>query len=143
MLNDTMVILNNEKLLETQLEKIFALKALKENPGILGNVFSFEKLVYVINGQKPNVDALELCSILMIAKAIKILGLEHYDWHSEVKKYIAAIAHDEGWVDLPEILKFAQPELSELHKHTELNEDQTKMQELKHQAVEKYLVLNV
>lgn len=137
------VVLINEKLTELQLEKLFALKALRENPGILGNVFSFEKLVYVLNGCKPNVDVLEPPTILHVAKAIQFLNKnysDNLDWHTEIKKYIACIAHDEGWHTLPEILNFAQNDLDELQKNVELDAEQQKFQELKHKAVKEYLV---
>jgi hypothetical protein len=135
--NDTIVLLNDGRLYENQLEKIFALQALKSNPGILGNVFTFEKLVYVLNGFKPNIDILEPSTILHIAKAVKLLGEQN--WHREVKKYIAEIAFEEGWCQLPDILKFAQDELDEISNEVKLDIDQQKMQDLKHKAVERYL----
>lgn len=139
--NETILLINNEKLNENQLEKLFALKALKENPSILDNVFSFEKLVYVLNDIKPNIDFFEPPTILHIAKAIKFLSEQYPDhqWHFEINQYIAHIAHEEGWVSLPAILSFAQDALKELHKNTEFDEEQLKIQNLKHKAVEKYL----
>jgi hypothetical protein len=142
MLNDTAVLINDGKLSEIQLEKIFALKALKSNPGLLGNVFSFEKLVYVLNGVKPNVDIFDPPTILHIAKALHILGIKE-EWHTEIKKYIAHLAKEEGWVYLPKVLDFAQPELDEISHSVELDEEQKAIQKLKHQAIEKYLVINV
>ena len=135
--NDTIILLNEGRLNENQLEKIFALRALKSNPGILGNIFTFEKLVYVLNGFKPNVDILEPSTILHITKAVKLLGEQN--WHREVKKYIAVLAFEEGWVKLPDILKFAQDDLDEISNKVELDEDQAKVQHLKHLAVERYI----
>lgn len=139
--NETAVLINDGKLNENQLEKIFALKATKANPGLLGNVFAFEKLVYVLNDLKPNVDIFDPPTILHIAKAIHLLGEQ--DWHIEVKKYIAHLAKEEGWVYLPEVLSFAQPELDEISHSVELDEDQQAVQNMKHHAVRKYLVINV
>lgn len=142
-LDNETILLINEKLNESQLERIFALKALKENPLILDNVFTFEKLVYVLNDIKPNVDFFEPPTILHIAKAIKFLLEEYPDhkWHFEINQYIAHIAHEEGWVILPTVLSFVQEALTELQKNKEieLDAEQLKIQELKHKAVEKYL----
>lgn len=138
--NETIILINDGKLSETQLERVFALRALKANPGLLGNVFSFEKLVYVLNGVKPNVEIFDPPTILHIAKAVRSLGEQ--EWHTEVKKYIAHLAKDEGWVYLPEVLSFAQPELNEISHSVELDEEQKQVQNMKHQAVEKYLVTN-
>ena len=135
--NDTIVLINNNRLSENQLEKIFALRALKANPELLENVFSFEKLVYVLNGDKPNITMFDPPTILHIAKAIKILG--ECTYHPEIEKYIAALAFEEGWVKLPEVLSFAQDDLDELLNDVELDEDQLAMQNLKHKAVLKYL----
>lgn len=139
--NDTIVLINDGKLTETQLERIFALRALKNNPEILENVFTFEKLVYVLNGLKPNTDIFDPCTILHISKAVKELGIENLNL--EVKYYIAHLAKEEGWFKLPGVLSFAQPELDELSNDIELDKDQKDMQELKHKAIEKYLVINV
>jgi hypothetical protein len=139
--NDTIVLINDGKLTETQLERIFALRALKNNPEILENVFTFEKLVYVMNGLKPNVDIFDPPTILHIAKAVHELHLT--DLNFEIRMFIAHIAFDEGWVTLPKVLSFAQPELDELSNEIELDEDQQAMQNMKHKAIEKYLVINV
>jgi hypothetical protein len=143
--NETIVLINDNKLSEQELEKVFALKALQENPGILGNVFAFEKLCYVLNNLKPNTTALQPPTILHLAKAIQFLQKEYpeHHWHREVKEYIAQIALDEGWYLLPSILNFAQKELDAIsYKKEELDEDQKKLQELKHLAVNKYLALD-
>jgi hypothetical protein len=139
--NESILLISEGKYSEQELEKIFALKALKENPGILGNAFTFEKLVYVLNGLKPNVMMLEPPTILHIAKAIKFLQNEFLDhkWHPEIKQYIAHVAYEEGWFTLPEILLFAQNELNSLHQNIELDEEQKEIQKLKHLAIEKYL----
>ena len=139
--NETILLINDNKLTEIQLERIFALKALNENPGILENVFTFEKLVYVMNGLKPNVVMFDPPTILHIAKAVRALDLK--DLNSEIKKFIAHLAFEEGWFDLPGVLSFAQPELDEISNRIVLDEDQKVMQKLKHKAVEKYLVINV
>lgn len=147
--NETIILINDGKLSENQLEKTFALKALLNNPGILGNIFSFEKLVYVLNNMKPNVETFEPPTILHIAKAIQHLNLHYFhdldidkNWHPEIKRYIAYLAQEEGWVYLPEILKFAQEDLNEISHAVELDEEQKQVQELKHKAVQKYLVIN-
>lgn len=140
--NETIVLINDNKLSELKLERLFALKALKENISLLDNVFTFEKLCYVFNNLKANVETIELANILMIAKAIKTLKNLNYnhEWNNEIKQYIAHIAHSEGWLQLPEILSFAQDALKDLHQHEdELNSDQIKLQELKHKALATYI----
>jgi len=139
--NESIILLSEGKHSEQELEKIFALKALQENPGILGNAFTFEKLCYVLNDLKPNITALEPPTTLHLAKAIQFLEKEYpkHNWHPEIKQYIAAISWEEGWVTLPGLLSFAQHELDMLHQNLELDEDQKKLQELKHLAVDKYL----
>jgi hypothetical protein len=139
--NETIILLSEGAHSEQQLEKIFALKALQENPGILGNAFTFEKLCYVLNDLKPNVIALEPPTILHIAKAVQFLEKQfpNHNWHPEIKQYIAAIAWEEGWVSLPGLLSFAQHELDMLHQNLDLDDDQKQLQTLKHEAVERYL----
>lgn len=140
-LDNQTIVLINDKLSEQELEKLFALKALKSNPSILENFYSFEKLVYVLNNLKPNVDVWEPPTILMFAKAVQILNnLEYNVNHPEIKEYIAQIAHNEGWVNLPDILKFAQPELNNIQPEAvKLDEEAKKLQEAKHLAVVEYL----
>lgn len=139
--NESIILLSEGKHSEQELEKIFALKALQENPGILGNAFTFEKLCYVLNDLKPNITALEPPTILHIVKAVQFLEKQFPDhnWHPEIKQYIAYVAHEEGWVKLPSLLLFAQHELDMLHQNLDLDDDQKKLQELKHLAVDKYL----
>lgn len=138
--NDTILLLNETKS-EQELEFLFALKALKANPSLLENAFTFEKLVYVLNKQKPNVTHLEPPNILMIAKAIDFLKKDDPDieFHREIAMYIACIAHEEGWIKLPEILSFADSQLALLTVEHELDEEQKALQDLKHKAVKMYL----
>jgi hypothetical protein len=140
--NETIILVDEGKRSESELEKIFALKALRQNPGILGNAFTFEKLCYVLNDLKPDINTFEPPTILHICKAIQFLEKQYpnFNWHPEIKEYIAQIGLDEGWYLLPSVLNFAQKELDAIsYKKEELNEDQKKMQELKHLAVKKYL----
>jgi len=137
--NETICLINEGRYTENEMEKIFALKALESNSGILDNVHTFSKLMQVMNNLKPSVETFEPISILVIAKGIKELRLQEHDFNNEIKFYIAHIAFEEGWIKLPEILNWAQEELDELSFEFELDEDITKMQELKHKAVERYL----
>ena len=73
---------------ENELEKLFALKALKNNSGILDNVHTFSKLMEVFNNLKPTVNSFEPINLLVIAKGIKTLGPQEHEWHPEIKKYI-------------------------------------------------------
>jgi len=143
--NETIVLIN-ETMNEGQLEKLFALKALKQNPGILGNIHTFSKLMEVLNNVKPSVDLFEPINLLCIAKGVKELNLpKDFDWHDEIRWYTSNIAHEEGFLQLPEILNFAQDQLDELNNYfdyNELNEDQKKIQEMKHLAIKKYLSEN-
>lgn len=141
--NETLVLVNNEsRYSESDLEKLFAYKAVEANPDILDNPFVFEKFVYVCNDIKPNTDFFEPPTVLHIAKAIstmKKLRPEHL-WGHEIKGYIAFIAHDEGWVNLPEPLSFAQHPLELLWpERPELDKEQEELQSLKHLAVKMYL----
>lgn len=141
--NETIVLIN-DKYSEEELEHLFAIKALRANPSIIENIFIFEKLCYVFNKLKSNVDTFEPPSILQIAKAVKYIKEnfdENIEFNREIKEYIAHIAHDEGWYKLPDILLFAQPELDNLHKNHELDNDMMEIQKLKHLAVSKYLEL--
>lgn len=140
--NETAVIINNEKRSEADLEKYFALKALRDNPAILENVLSFQNLAYVLCGLKPNVDAWEPSNILILTKAakeLKRLGYEVYN--NEIKQYIAHIGHSEGWLVLPDDLLFAQDALKDLQMHDSIDDDQAAIQRLKHKAVDKFLNL--
>ena len=139
--NDTILLLNEGKLSENQLEKIFALKAIKANTRILDNVLYFEKLVYVLNGIKPNVWSFEPVTILHLCKAFEFLLKEYPDrtWGREVTEYIAHIAFEEGWHTLPTQLSFAQNALNALGNDVTLDEEQIELQKLKHQAVGMYL----
>lgn len=134
--NETIVLLNDGRLSELELEKQFALNALQHNPGILSNPITFEKLCFVLNDIKPNMETFEPPCILVIAKALKHLK---HDWNNEIIQYIAHIAHEEGWHRLPDNLKFAEEALKELQEEIELEQDEERMQELKHIAVKKYL----
>ncbi len=135
--NETLLLIN-EKLSEIQLERVFALKALSVNPEILDNPVVFEKMVYVLNEIKPNFEAFNPPTTLQVAKAASMLGSR--TWHPDIVKYIAHIAHEEGWVEMPSILSFANEELKSLHAGDyTLDEDQQKVQYLKHKAVELYL----
>ena len=128
---------------EEKLEQLFALKALKGNPAILKNPFAFEKLCYALNGVKANFNSVEPASILMIAKAVKYIldEVKDPDWNNEIKQYVAHVAHDEGWIKLPKLLSFAQAELDDVNVKIELDDEQKKIQGLKHEALERYLKL--
>lgn len=140
--NDTISIINGGKLSEAELEKIFVLKALRVYSHLLDDAFVFEKTVYVLNDVKPNIESLQPPTVLHIAKAVKFINQLYptHQWSHDVIYYIAHIAHEEGWATLPSILKFADHALVELQPETpELDEDQHKLQALKHKAVEIYL----
>jgi hypothetical protein len=136
--NETLVLIN-EKLSEVQLEKIFMTKALQARPESLDNPIIFEKIVYVLNGLKSNSEAFHPPTILHLAKAAQLIG--NRVWSHEIVQYIAHIAHEEGWVDMPEVLLFANDALHALHASHELDEDQKRVQLLKHRAVTLYLGL--
>lgn len=141
--NETFIFANNSsRYSEGDLEKLFAFKAIESNPYILDNPFVFEKFVYVCNGIKPNVDYFEPPTILHIAKALqtaKHLRPEHL-WGHEIKMYIALIANDEGWVNLPDPLKIAQGTLESLWREKPtLDDEQKELQRLKCLAVKMYL----
>jgi hypothetical protein len=139
--NEAILLVNENKLDETELETLFALKALKANPEILNNVLYFEKLVYVLNKLKPNTWSFEPVSILHLCKAFAFFHKEYPDkvWDREIVEYISSIAYDEGWVTLPAGLIFAQNSLDLLGNRVTLDEEQLELQKLKHQAVEMYL----
>lgn len=144
--NDTILLQYGDKLSDKQAEELFAVKALKANPSILQNPFAFEKLCYALNGLKPDFGIIEPANILMVSKAIqKILSIlqpkeNETLFNHEIIGYIAHIAHEEGWIQLPSILNFAQHNLEELNKNKkELTEDEQKLQDFKLKAVNKYL----
>lgn len=123
---------------EAEVEEFYAMQAMKANPALLDNAFTFEKFCYALNHTKPNFEVFEPATILHIAKAVS--KIPEHNWNNEIKQYVAHVAWEEGWVKLPDILNFAQNELDALHPgNFELNEDQLKIQELKHLAVERYL----
>jgi hypothetical protein len=136
--NETIVLINEGRLSELELEKAFALNALKHNPGILSNPITFEKLCFVLNDIKPNMETFEPPSILVVAKAVKELGYDK-EWSNEIKYFIAFLAMEEGWVHLPSILEFAQEALNDIQEEIELDEEQIQIQELKHKAIKMYL----
>jgi len=136
--NETIVLISGDRATELELEKHFALKALRHNPGILSNVTTFEKLCFVLNDIKPNMETFEPPCILVITKALHELE-KHPEWNNEIKQFIALIAMEEGWCKLPGILSFAQEALDDLQEDCELDEEQNKVQTLKHMAVKRYL----
>ena len=119
--NET-IILNNPSVSDEDLEELFAIKALVNNPNcIIQNILGFEKFCFAVNGIIPNPDAVDIPNILMVAYAVKkaeevlkkkLLFIEPAD-HTTIV-YIANVAFDEGWVKLPSILSFAQKELDKL-----------------------------
>jgi hypothetical protein len=119
--NET-IILNNPDLLDEELEKVFAIKALINNPNaVLQNIMAFEKFCFAVNGIIPNPEAVDIPNILMVAYAVKkaeevlhtkLLFEEPAD-HTTIV-YIANIAFYDGWVLLPPILNFAQHQLDKL-----------------------------
>ena len=142
--NET-IAYQNSKLTESELEELFAIKAVINNHGILDNPFLFEKICHAVNHQHNNFDTVSPATILMIAKAVKIIQghIKNVTWNNEIKWYIACEAFEEGWIKLPVVLSFAQPELDKLAcKYTDHTEEVNQLQKLKHDAVEKYLQEN-
>ena len=138
--NETIVLIDDGKTPEAKLERLFALKAIKHNPELLDNPMVFEKLCFVFNDIKPNMESFEPPCILVIAKAMQILGQIKTSWNNEITQYVAHIAQEENWVRLPDILIFAQEALEDLQSdYGILDEDQKLMQSLKHNAVKHYL----
>ena len=119
--NET-IILNNPDVSDEDLEELFAIKTLIGNPNvILQNCMAFEKFCFAVNGIIPNVEAVDIPNVLMMAYAVKkaeavlnrkLLFEEPAD-HTTIV-YIANVAWDEGWVKLPTILSFAQHQLDKL-----------------------------
>ena len=119
--NETIILLNPD-MSDEDLEELFAIKALIINPNaILQNCMAFEKFVFAVNKIIPNVDAVDIPNVLMIAYAVKkaeevlkrkLLFEEPAD-HTTIV-YVANICWDEGWVILPNILHFAQHQLDKL-----------------------------
>lgn len=119
--NETIILLN-PNLPSEELEELFAIKALVNNPNaILQNIMAFSSFCLAVNGIIPNPESVEIPNLLMVCGAVykaekalnkKLLFLEPAD-HQTIT-YIANIAFDEGWVILPDILKFAQKELNKL-----------------------------
>jgi len=138
--NDTLRLILPKRS-EEDMEYFFAEKAVKNNPAILDGVVAFEKVCYALNKLKPNFETFEPLPIICIAKAVSILNGIVPDWkpNSEISRYIAYIAHDEGWFKPPNYLSFAAEELNKLNAVHELDEEQRKLQELKHEAVKKYV----
>ena len=131
---------------EHEMERVFAEKAIRGNPHeVLDKVLAFEKCVYVFNNLKPDFTTFEPLGTLCNARAVKeILGIVP-DWkfHREIRHYLAYIAWQEGWVRMPDILSFAQRELDDITPGSTwnigLDDEQQKLQALKHAAVKKYL----
>ena len=147
--NETVVLINHESknpISELELEKYFAVKALNENPGILGNAFTFGLLCHVLNNIKPDTNTWEPPTVLMFAKAVDFLNKKMFVdkphiWHPEICEYIAQISHAEGWVKLPEVLEFAQKELNNLQpKEVMLDDDGKENQKKKMDACYTYLL---
>ena len=122
--NET-IILNNPGTSDQDLEELFAIKALINNPNaILQNVVAFEKFCFAVNGLIPDPEVMDIPNVLMVAYAVKkieevlkkkLILIEPAD-HFTIC-YIANVAYDEGWVILPELLHFAQHELDKLTNH--------------------------
>lgn len=113
MLNlDNETIALDSTLSRVELEELFAMKAVLGNPDIVNNVCVFEKLCFALNGEIPSFEVINIPTTLMIAGAVH--KLKHKEYSEQVKKYIACIAYEEGWVILPRGLSFCQRELDRL-----------------------------
>ena len=115
--NDTIALEYADKLSREELEKLFAIKAVVSNPSIVNNVMVFEKLCLALNGVIPSFEHVEMPNTLMVCGALKVLkdnDIDIKNLSETVKKYIACIAFDDGFVVLPEIAKFAQSFLDRL-----------------------------
>ena len=113
MLNlDNETIALDSTLSRVELEELFAMKAVLGNPDIVNNVCVFEKLCFALNGEIPSFEVINIPTTLMIAGAVH--KLKHKEYSEQVKKYIACIAYEEGWVILPRSLSFCQRELDRL-----------------------------
>jgi hypothetical protein len=120
--NET-IILNNPGTSDQDLEELFAIKALINNPNaVLQNVMGFEKFCFSVNGLTPSPEIMDVPNLLMVTYAVKkaeevlhrkLVLIEPAD-HFTIC-YIAMIAYDEGWVILPGLLHFAQKELDKLN----------------------------
>lgn len=113
MLNlDNETIALDSTLSRVELEELFAMKAVLGNPDIVNNVCVFEKLCFALNGEIPSFEVINIPSGIMIAGAIHKLGKREYS--EQVKKYIACVLFEEGWVIAPRNLSFCQRELDKL-----------------------------
>lgn len=139
-LNETLLLLMPRRS-EEQMERFFAEKAILKNPKILDNVLSFEKVVYAFNDLKSDFETFEPLPILCYAKACHQLGTIVPNWvaNLEIKYYLAYLAFDEGWLEMPDQLKFANEQLKLLYPEKKLDAEQVKLQDLKHRAVRQYV----
>lgn len=108
--NETIALTSDLK--RSELEELFAMKAVLGNPDIVNNVCVFEKLCFALNGEIPSFDVINIPTILMVAGAVHKLGERTYS--EQVKKYIAVIGYEEGWAIFPQDLAFCQRELDRL-----------------------------
>lgn len=97
------------------LEKLFAMKAVIGNPDIVNNVMVFEKLAIALDGQIPSFEHVEYPTALQVINAVVRLRKSKIVPESEmVKKYIACVLFDDGFVIAPKPVAFVQKQLDAL-----------------------------
>jgi hypothetical protein len=77
----------------------------------------FEKVVMAFNNETPIFEVVQKPSLGQISLTIEILNkIKPNIFADEVKLYIAAVAHNDGYIVIPDNLKFAQEELNRYSK---------------------------
>ena len=115
--NETIYLEFRDKMSREELEELFASKAISQNPGMANNVMVFEKLCLALNGVIPSFDHVEEPSMTMVCGALvkmKKLGIDVTLLSETVKKYIACVGYNDGFVILPRIASFSQSFLDRL-----------------------------
>jgi hypothetical protein len=77
----------------------------------------FEKVIQALNNNVPDFSIMQRCTVPQLMAGVDMMNqINREDFGSEIDKYVAACAVDQGVTYLPEPLDFAQPALSE-HKY--------------------------
>lgn len=99
------------------MSKVMAVKIILNRPDLFHDDWqAMEKISVALNDQSPMMGVVEDVPVEWLSNAVavvqKIAGLG--DFGSDVKKYVAARLHDQGYVVAPPLLKFADPDLGKI-----------------------------
>lgn len=117
----------NSNITEENLEKLFALQVMHSNDLFWTDESVFEKICLALTGMSPDFHLRQDLNIAQITKAVYLACfVKQQEYSYEVKVHIAARAHMEGYLVLPNELKFAQEPLDKMQPECSILTDQVR-----------------